>query len=148
MRNRCGLAEPGLRNQRGYEGQLRGDESRAQRQLACEIEGPRARPPHGRPGSPEAEIPGFAPRLRQDLASWFLLARRASDPDAENTQPDAGKGPEGHVYQAIPQSISELRGTVPRRHPGFSTATLTHPDPSATRGPFPPKDPGLLFFFF
>ena len=90
------------------------------------------------------ETPDYAPRIRQDLASRLLLARRALDLDAEKTRPDSGKGPEGHVCQATPQSISELWGTVPRRHPGPSTATPTHPGPSITRGPFLPNDPGLF----
>ena len=65
---------------------------------------------------PKVETPDFAPCLCRDLTSWLFQARRALDLDAEKRRPDAGKGPEGHVCHATPQSISELRGTVPRRH--------------------------------
>lgn len=46
------------------------------------------------------------------------------------SRPDAGKGPEGHVCHATPQSISELPGTVPRRHwapPEPLPPTQAHP---------------------
>lgn len=88
--------------------------------------------------------PALPPRLRGDLASRLVPARRALDPDAEKTQPDAGKWPEGYVCQATPQSISELQGTVPRRHPGPDTATPTQSALSARRDPFPPNDAELF----
>lgn len=92
----------------------------------------------------DAETPPWPPRLRGDLASWLLVAPRVLDPDEEKTRPDAGKGPEGYVCQATLQSISELQGTVPRRHSGPSTATPTHLALHTRRGQFPPEDPGLF----
>lgn len=99
--------------------------------------------PRGRPGSLKAETAGFAPCLHRDLASRLMLARRALDLNVEKTGPDARKGAGRTRLSCYPQSISELQGTVPRRHPAPLHSPSHPPSPSIRRSPYPAKDPRL-----